>query len=195
MKHISAKYFSLLVIALALCGRASADPITGAISFNGLVQLYNSSNGATSTVNDAVGVSSWLLPEVGDADGVLGLFATSGDTVTFHAPWAFNTTSEILNFWTVGGFTFTLRDSSVGTSGPGSLSVSGVGSIAGNGYDATEGTWNFTTQDPSVGRQASFSFSAASGAEPNVPEGGTTALLVGLSLLGLRMIRNRRNLV
>ena len=40
----------LLLIALALCGKASADPISGAISFNGLVQLYNSSNGATSTV-------------------------------------------------------------------------------------------------------------------------------------------------
>jgi len=30
MKHISAKYFALLVIALALCGKASADPISGA---------------------------------------------------------------------------------------------------------------------------------------------------------------------
>ncbi|HET7535064.1 MAG TPA: VPDSG-CTERM sorting domain-containing protein, partial [Candidatus Didemnitutus sp.] len=63
--------------------------------------------------------------------------------------------------------------------GSGFLAVSGTGWVTGNGFDASVGTWSFTTQNGAA--DGAFSFSAASA----VPDGGYTALLLGLGLLGL----------
>ena len=73
------------------------------------------------------------------------------------APWTF--TSGLANLWSVGGFTFNLTTSSIIQQGNGFLAVSGTGTITGNGYTDTPGTWKFSTQNPPA--NGVFSFSAS----------------------------------
>ena len=49
--------------------------------------------------------------------------------------------------------------------GNGFVSVSGTGTITGNGFDPTPGTWTFTTQNPPA--NGVFSFSASTTAVPS----------------------------
>ena len=66
--------------------------------------------------------------------------------------------------WSVGGFTFNLTASSITQQGNGFLAVSGTGTISGNGFDPTPGTWRFSTQNPPA--NGVFSFSASTTATP-----------------------------
>ena len=66
----------------------------------------------------------------------------------------------------------------------GSVTVDGTGTISGNGFDMTNGTWSFTTQNPSA--HARFSFSAATG---SVPDGGSAVALLGIALVGIEGLR------
>lgn len=68
------------------------------------------------------------------------------------------------------------------------LAITGSGTISGNGFDATPGTWSFTSQSPSA--SGVFSFSAGSNAQ-GVPEGGSTVALLGLGLAGVAMLRRK----
>ena len=92
--------------------------------------------------------------------------------------------------WTAGGFTFNLSASSITLQNNSFLLVEGTGFIVGNGFDQTAGTFSFSTQENDV--DGRFSFSAAGIATPtstNVPDGGATIALLGLSLLGLQGAR------
>jgi len=178
------------IIALGMGFAVQAVPLTGAITFAGGAQLDSSS------VVTATQVTSWLdgssaAPTVQSRDGGFSTFVTVGNSVTFAAPWAFNAGAS--PFWMVGGFTFNLTSSAIQFQGVGSLIVTGSGTISGNAFDPTVGTWRFSAQDPSAGTvgnppQAVFSFSASSGF---VPDGGATVALLGLALAGLGFMRSR----
>ena len=79
----------------------------------------------------------------------------------------------------VGGFEFALNTLSIDLQNDSFLNLSGYGVISGNGFDATSGYWQYSSQ--SIG----FTFSAGvqSAAVP-VPE-QSSILLVGIGLLGL----------
>jgi PEP-CTERM motif-containing protein len=127
------------------------------------------------------------LPQVQNADGDLGTFATPGDAATFSAPWSFNS-GVVPSFWSVDGFTFDLTSSSITNQTSGAVSVDAVGTISGHSFDSTPGTFHFTTQDPSAAEK--FSFSAAVTA---VPEPATLmSFLSGSSLLGAFLFIRRR---
>jgi hypothetical protein len=182
-----------LLGGLISCGlfyqQAQAAEITGDITFTGTVTLDTSSAGTATMVKTWSGLGGVGLPAVQDADGDFATFVTPGDGVTFFHPWSFNS-GAISSFWSVDGFTFDLTSSSIITPRPSNaVSVSGVGTVSGHGFDQTPGTFFFTTQDPSANSE--FSFSAASSA---VPEPATLmSLLSGSSLLGaLMFIRRRR---
>ena len=188
MKNRSSKtilvFFALGLISCALCvQQAQAVPITGAITFAGGVTLN------TGTVNTATQVLTWL-DESGDMPTVQsgsGSFAgLDGQTATFAFPWTFGSGQAAL--WTVGGFTFNLIASHiVSQTGNGFLSVSGTGTISGNGYATTTGvTWNFTVQDDAS--NGVFSFSGGSEA---IPDGGPTVALLGLALAGIEGLRRK----
>jgi VPDSG-CTERM motif len=83
-------------------------------------------------------------------------------------------------------FTFDLLVSTIVFQGNGFLSVSGTGTISGNGFDPTFGTWSFSTQNPSS--NGIFSFSAAGQA---VPDGGSAVALLGLALTGIEVLRRK----
>ena len=79
------------------------------------------------------------------------------------APWNFN--SGLTALWSVGGFTFDLTSSSIVLPRVnGFISVSGTGTISGNGFIPTPGTWRFTSQNPPA--NGVFSFSASTTASP-----------------------------
>ena len=181
MKNRSSKtilvFFALGLISCALCvQQAQAVPITGVITFAGGVTLDQPS------VNTATQVTSWVDPTVQSVSGFFAGFVGVGDTVTFTPTWSF-VSGAIAAFWSVDGFTFNLIASSVVFQGDGFVSVSGTGTITGNGYHSN-GTWSFSAQDdPSNGV---FSFSATS-----APDGGATVALLGLALAGIEGIRRK----
>ena len=166
--------------------QAQATLVTGSITFSGTVQLDTASAG-TATKVTAWGGLAGGKPQVESRDGSFTAFTTPGDAVTFFAPWSFNS-GPIASFWMVGGFTFDLSSSAKTFQNASSVNADGTGTISGNGFMATAGTWHFTTQDPSTGSPATFSFSAATGA---VPDGGSSVALLGVGLAGIEALRRR----
>ncbi len=157
------------LLALGMGLAAQAAQITGSITFAGTVSL-NSASAGTAT---AVVASGWhqtdntgsptVLSASGDFTGL------SGSAATFTAAqWNFNS-GAVSSFWSVGGFTFNLTSSAIFSQGgfPAGVVVNGIGTISKTGFDTTVGTWSFSTQDPSAGSPATFSFSAATGAVPD----------------------------
>jgi len=183
MKNRSSKtilvFFALGLIGCALCvQQAQAVPITGAITFAGGATLDSV------TVNTATQVTGWVDPTV---QSVSGSFAGVGvgDSVMFIASWSFNS-GPIALFWQVDGFTFNLIASHIVSQGGGFLNVSGTGTITGPGFDATFGTWTFTSQDDGAGGVFSWS-----GGSQSLPDGGATVALLGLALAGIEGIRRK----
>ena len=157
-----------------------ATTIQGAITFSGGCTLD------TGNVNTAHSVSSWLNTVVQSVSGDFDTFLNPNDPATFFAPWVFGPSTPTPGLWTAGGFTFDLLSSTIVVRGGGFLSVSGSGTISGNGFDDAFGTWSFSTQNPSA--NGIFSFSAAGQA---VPDGGSTVAVLGLALVGVEVLRRK----
>jgi len=186
----------LAAIAVAVCGLAgvaSAVPITGNITFAGGVTLNTSSSGSATEVLSWTGPGGTGLPEVISDDGSFSGIAP-GATATFAAPWHFNS-GPVASLWSVGGFTFNLTSSHVVFQGgnPAGVLVDGIGAVSGNGLDQEAMTWSFSTSDPGAAGSGGlvFSFQAASGTTGAVPDGGTTAMLLGLGVLGLGLLKKQ----
>ena len=200
MKSSSPTIWALWAIGLLsgglFCQQAQAQtPITGNITWAGSVEL-DSPSAATATMviaNGWHGSATGDLPAVQSVDGDFDTFIDPGDGTTFASPWSFNS-GAVPNFWSVGGFTFDLLSSTAVQGGtPGSSGfalVTGSGTVSGNGFLTTPGTFRFSTQDPGAGNPTEFSFSASSSA---VPEGSTVALLgIGGACLVARKLRARK---
>jgi hypothetical protein len=183
------QFIAVLAVAVATVAfttpKAEAVLISGGMTFFGTVDL-DADPVATATRVDAwFGIGGVGVPIVGSADG--SFTGLSGSAVTFVAPWSF-TSGPIDNFWSVGGFTFDLT-SSVQTAAPaGFVTASGIGVVSKAGFEDTLMTWSFTTQDPSAGVPAVFSFSASGRA---VPDGGSILALLGMTLIGVEGLRRK----
>jgi hypothetical protein len=191
MKILTKTSLALLVAGLISCSlfgpQAQAVPITGAITFGGTVTLDTTSAGTATAVLMWHEKDNTGTPFVTSADGSFS--GLTGSAATFVAPWSFNS-GAIMGFWSVGGFTFDLISSHILFQGGGGVLVTGSGTISGNGFTPTLGTWSFTTQDPSAGVPPVFSFSASTGA-PGVPDSGSTVALLGVALVGVEVIRRK----
>lgn len=189
---------AVAVAAFGVAGMAQADPITGDITFAGGATLNNAS------AADATEVLSWTGPGgtgmpivISDSGSFSGIAA--GTTATFSSPWFFNS-GAVDSLWSVGGFTFDLTSSSIayqGTTTPGGskvggVLVTGIGAVSGNGLGSEAMTWEFATGDSSAG--GVFSFQVADGTiggSSTVPDGGTTAMLLGLGVLALGLVKKQ----
>jgi hypothetical protein len=180
------RILAMLAIGFISCAlfseQAQATPITGHITLFGTVTLDGDANTAT-MVTAFHGLGGTGSPFVATSDG--SFTGLDGFAVTFTAPWSFNS-GPVANFWSVGGFVFNLISSSITSQAGGSLIVDGTGTITGGGFDATAGSWHFTTQNPSA--EGAFSFSGATGA---VPDGGMTVALLGIAFVGLEGLRRK----
>lgn len=170
-----------------------ANSIQGSINFAGGVQFNtNSLATATSVItwfdsNGNAGFSSVQVGATGNFSGIL-----AGTQATMAQPWIFNPSTPTPGLWSVGGFTFDLLTSTVLTQTANFLNITGTGIITGNGFDPTVGTWAFSTQNSSGGERTLFSFSGDSTA---VPDSGATVALVGLTLVGVEVLRRKLNAV
>jgi hypothetical protein len=189
----------LLVAAVAaICGvggvaqAVSSDPISGDITFAGGVTLNSSSAGAATEVLSWTGPGGTGLPQVISSSGSFSGIA-GGTQASFTSPWFFNSTSPVNSLWSVGGFTFDLTSSHIVFQGgsPSGVLVDGIGAVMGNGLAPEAMTWEFATGDPSA--DGVFSFQVADGAtgSSTVPDGGTTAMLLGLGVLGLGLVKKQ----
>ncbi len=182
------KKLILLLAALGCVMTAKAIPITGSISFSGSVQF---DTGDPSTAN---AITAWSNTQVDAADGAFGLFLASGAPVTFTAPYVFNPSTALTPLWTAGGFTFDLASSTIDAQfslGPLQfLSISGTGTVSGNGYTATLGDWSFTAQSPSSGGSFRFAASVDTHGLP-VPDLGNTLVLLSLAMGGIDLVRRK----
>ena len=121
-------------------------------------------------------------------EGVFSAFVKDDDAVAMAAPYIFTPSTPTRGLWSVDGFTFDLDGSTVVLQNADFLLISGTGTITGNGFDPTPGTWSFTAQSPSANGVFSFS---ASGDFNGAPDGGSTMALLGLGLSGIWMIRRK----
>ena len=168
-------------VASAFAPQTEAALINGAITFAGGA-VYDTMSLATATR-----VNSFSDVTVQSRDGDFSSVAV-GTSVTMGSPWIFSPSTPTPGLWTVGGFTYDLASATVVFQSADFLSITGTGTISGNGFDPTPGVWNFTSQTPSA--NGIFSFSAGTSGQ-GVPDGGTTVALLGLGLAGVELIRRR----
>lgn len=190
------KIAALAVMATVLTQSSQATSIVGSIGFTGTGVTYNGNGPGASSA-----VTSWISPYVASDTGAFSTISFPpgpSSPVTFinnnTTTWLFNS-GAVANFWKVGGFTFNLISSSIisqgGTPGVnGFVVVNGIGTVSGNSYDPTLLTFNFTSNDPLNGQNPnSWTFSASS--TSNVPDGASTAMLLGVALSGVALLKRK----
>jgi hypothetical protein len=182
---------SKLVLAVLAAGlatsaftsqRVQGAMINGAITFAGGA-VYDTTSLATATRVDAFSDVAVM-----SRDGDFAGFVNVGDSVTMTSPWVFMPSTPTPSLWNVGGFTYDLASSTVVLQNADFLVITGTGTISGNGFDPTPGTWSFTSQEPDANGVFSFS---ASGGSTGVPDGGTTVALLGMGLVGVEVLRRK----
>ena|ERR1700726_938507 len=196
MKTLSRTTLAVLATGLLsyslFCQQAQAAPIQGDIDFGGVV-TYDTTSLATATrVN--IWNSSIVLQRTGD----FATFVAVGATPTMAAPWIFNTGTPAMPMpgpatpmlWQVGGFTFDLTSSAVASQSATFLNVTGVGTISGNMFSPTPGTWSFTSTQSDGSSNPTFSFQSQTAAVPEASTVSLTAMGV-LGLLFSRLLRRQ----
>ena len=169
-----------MVIAGGFALSAQATPITGVLNIAGTANFNTNSltTASSATFSDVITLGG----NTGDFAG----FAVG--TPVVMASYTFDPSTITNGLWSVGGFTFNLLSSTVVSRSATFLSVSGTGIITGPaGFDATPGTWAFTSQNAG-GSHNTFSFSANTQGGA-VPDSGMTLALLGAGLMGLAAFR------
>jgi len=180
--------FSLAAAALLTVGtEALAQSINGNITFDGSATVLDGS-GAKLSSNLSTAAALDFKP-----NNYQEVTTTSGDFSTFvnlaynvdpilNLPdlVAFNNftfypnlnPSPVDPLWTVDGFSFELTSIAIDTRDAGLLSLIGAGILTGNGFDATDSIFNFTSQNGD-GSSWELSFSAGTYATGHSgPDGG-----------------------
>jgi len=173
---------TLSVVAAALVtSGAQAAMLEGAITFAGGAKFDTNSLATATRVTLFKNVL--VMSEDGDFTGIVN----DNDAVTMAVPYIFTPSTATPALWSVDGFTFDLDASVVVLQNADFLLISGTGTITGNGFDPTPGTWSFTAQSPKA--NGVFSFSSSDGFV--APDGGSTVALLGLGLTCVWMIRRK----
>jgi hypothetical protein len=177
------KIVATIAAAMCLTGIAQAVPISGNLGFSGSVELNSTS------VNTASEATAWFNTVVASPSGSFVGLVSQGDAVsmTGATPWSFNSGS-LANFWSVDGFTFNLVSSSIFSQAGGFLNVVLAGTVTGNGFTPTAFNGTFQVADPASDGVAAYTERLSFN---SVPDGGTTAMLLGFGLCGLGLFRRK----
>lgn len=191
---------ALTLAAAAMIGSQSAlhaVPIHGTVEMQGTIQLNNE------VLADATGtVVNATLPEA-TVNGITstGSYAgTGGAAVEWKAfNWSPISVLPIASLWefTSGGrtYSFDLSTLTVLTHDENFLDLRGTGTLRISGSDPTyedaSGLFTFQINSSSgVGANAFFQFQSSN----STPDGGTTALLIGVGLVAMSVAAHRRRL-
>ena len=156
---------------------------------NGNITFAGAAIFDTNSLMTATRVNTFKNVTVMSEDGDFASSVSDGDAVVMAQPYIFSPSTPTPGLWSVGGFTFDLATSTVDFRSSQALFITGTGTISGNGFMDTPGTWSFTTQTPFAGRGV-FSFSSGSSAA-GVPDGGTTVALLGLAFFCVELARRK----
>src|SRR6266550_2695850 len=163
---------------LAVAMQAQAAFITGDIDFSGRVTFDTTSLATARSVNQfatAGGVVN--SADVAGRTGDFATFVALGATASFPNVYTFNPSTPTNPLWTVGGFTFTLANSTIVNQSASFLNVVGSGTITGNGFQATPGLWSFSSTQSNGQTSPTFSFAANTTATDGVPDAGSALSL------------------
>lgn len=182
---------ALAFLTVALVTTAFTTPTARATMINGAITFAGGAVYDTNSLATATRVNNFTAVTVKSRDGDFASSVNVGDSVAMASPWIFTPSTPTLGLWSVGGFTYDLTSSTVVVQSGNFLVITGTGTISGNGFETTPGTWGFTSQFPKA--NGVFSFSSGSAAH-GVPDGGTTVALLGLGLAGIEILRRRLQL-
>ena len=178
------KHF-LLAATMVISGSAHAALIDGSLSMSGGFAPVDSLNNPT-TLGAATGIDFTGIAHVEQAEGDYA--GALGDAVTMtDFQFSPNLDPNPVNVWSVDGFTFAMDQLSTVFQNTNFLLLSGAGTVSGNGFDATEGTWWLSAQ---TAQNITFSWSATSATVVPVP---AAAWLFGSGLLGLVGIARKKS--
>jgi len=186
MKNLNKAILTVVAVGLLssglFCQQAQATPITGDITFGGVV-TFDSID-----LSLAKQVSTWNFAIVtSDSGDFSSIPVLSSVTI---APWIFSPSTPTTPLWTVGLFSFDLMSSTIVTQNNSFLNITAVGTLNGPGFDPTPGTWSFTVSNADGKTHDTFGFQSDTAAGL-VPDGGTTAALLGLALAGIEVLRRK----
>jgi hypothetical protein len=173
-----------LIGALTTGSSVMATSIDGTIQFNAntTISLVGGTTFPTATgIDFADNVNSATVNTAASDGSFTGL---SG-TVAFKD---FTIGTSVNSLWSVGIWSFDLGNSVNNSADDTHLAIDGTGTLKGTGFADTPGVFSLTTQRTGGTAQTTFTFSASTTA---VPDGGASALLIGMGLLGLGVMRRK----
>jgi VPDSG-CTERM motif len=194
MKNLTKTILAVLATGVISCALfsspAQATPISGQISFNGVVTFDSTNLAVATTVTHWFDIFGNNDGNANVAAGATGNFAgiSGGTLAAFHNGYQFNPSTPVLGLWSVGGFTFNLATSSILTQNSTDLSVHGTGTITGGGFDPTPGNWDFDVSNADGHHHILFAFAASTS---TVPDGGSAVALLGAALAGIEILRRK----
>jgi hypothetical protein len=173
-----------VITAMAVTS-VQAIPITGGISLAG---TYTTDTGNLNTADAFTSFSQVYVANVAGSFLGAGITMYSPGSVVMSI-FSFNPfpAAGVPTLWkTVAGTfaSFTLSSPISIVQGNDALTLRGVGTLNLTGYDATPGNWIFTANQAG----GSFSFSSSNG---SVPDGGSTAMLLGAALSAVALLRKK----
>lgn len=183
-----------LIALMALISASQAGYISGSINFSsapgGGIILQDSAGNVTTNLAAAAGIKEWTLAELEEGSASFEAVA-NGNSDAFLQPWRFDSITSATPLWTIAGpegFAFSLASSTTVYQSARFVAIRGDGILTANGFEDTPATWWFTTQGVAAENKFSWSSSIVAAA---VPDGGSTIILLGGSLLGLLGLRRQ----
>lgn len=189
------KIIKTITICAALSASAPAllaTQISGALSFTGVYSVDGTNFNPYDTALNPTGATAFTSFTGVKVASVSGDYTgTVGQDVT-HNAFVFDPfTTAITPLWTftVGTgpsaitYSFDLESLKINYRDTTSIVLAGRGEANITGFDTTDGDWKFTANAGG----GTFSFSSTD----TVPDGGATAMLMGVGLLGIGLVRRK----
>jgi hypothetical protein len=192
-----ARWITMTVAMAGLMGAGfelQATPIAGSISFDGGSVLLNNTL-ASATAIDSFGgatiVSGGANLPTGSYAGLAGTAVTmTSEGFTFSPSLSPSPIDSLWSF-TVAGITYDFDLlTATGVFENGSLDLSGTGTLQITGDPNTAGTWTLDINGGGDGDN--FNFDANSEVISSVPDGGSTAIMLGAGLSGFALLRRKK---
>lgn len=173
-----------LLLAFSVSNIAKADPITGEIDIaqSGSQAVIDFTANTVSFLPSAPGLNATVSYTAGSYNSPTDLLGSAVSYSDFtYSPFVGPET-----IWQISGSTYFILSGITSVNEVGGLVLHGTGTAYLSGFDATVGSWSFSANNTGT----RFAFSSTN--TFSVPDGGTTALLVGLGLVGMGAAAYRR---